>query len=40
MRGEDEDEFVANIEAHVHDKHPEMASELSRERILAMASEV
>ena len=39
VRGDDEDEFVANVEAHVRDKHPEMASELSRERILAMASD-
>ena len=40
VRGEDDDEFVANVEAHVRDKHPDMASSLTRERILEMASEV
>lgn len=40
VRGEDDDEFVANVEAHVLDKHPEMADSMTRERILEMASEV
>jgi predicted small metal-binding protein len=39
VRGEDDDEFVANVEAHVRDKHPEMADTMTREKILEMASE-
>jgi predicted small metal-binding protein len=39
MRGENDDELVANVEAHVRDKHPEMAATMTREQILEMASE-
>jgi predicted small metal-binding protein len=39
MRGEDDDELVTNVEAHVRDKHPEMTDEMTREKILSMASE-
>ena len=39
MRGETDDELVTNVEAHVREKHPEMASEITRERIMQMASE-
>jgi predicted small metal-binding protein len=38
-RGENEDELVADTEAHVRDKHPEMADQMGREQILAMAQE-
>jgi predicted small metal-binding protein len=38
MRGRDDDELVANVEAHVRDKHPEMAESMTRERILSMAA--
>jgi predicted small metal-binding protein len=39
MRGDDDDELVTNVEAHVRDEHPEMAGTMSREQILGMASE-
>ena len=39
MRGEDDDELVTNVEAHVREKHPEMSDSMTREKILAMASE-
>ena len=39
VTGADDDELVANVEAHVADKHPEMVGTMSRERILGMASE-
>ena len=39
MRGETDDELVTNVEAHVREKHPEMAAEITRERIMQMASE-
>jgi predicted small metal-binding protein len=39
MRGEDDDELVTNVEAHVRDEHPEMADAMTRERILSMASD-
>jgi predicted small metal-binding protein len=39
VRGEDDDELVTNVEAHVRDKHPEMVGTMTREQVLAMASE-
>jgi predicted small metal-binding protein len=39
MRGEDDDELVANVEAHVRDEHPEMVDSMTRETILGMATE-
>jgi predicted small metal-binding protein len=39
MTGEDDDELVTRVEAHVRDKHPEMADSMTREKILGMASE-
>jgi predicted small metal-binding protein len=39
VRGESDDELVANVEAHVQDKHPEMVGTMSREQILEMAQE-
>jgi predicted small metal-binding protein len=39
VRGEDDDEIVANVEEHVRQQHPEMAGQMSREQILAMAEE-
>jgi predicted small metal-binding protein len=38
-RGEDEDALVADTEQHVRDQHPEMAEQMTREQILAMAEE-
>ena len=39
MRGDDDDELVTNVQAHVRDEHPEMAGSMTREQILAMATE-
>jgi predicted small metal-binding protein len=39
VRGEDDDEIVANVEEHVRQAHPEMAGQMSREQVLAMAEE-
>jgi predicted small metal-binding protein len=39
MHGETDDELVTNVEAHVRDKHPDMAAEMTRDKILEMASE-
>jgi predicted small metal-binding protein len=39
VRGEDDDELVANVEAHVRDAHPEMVGTMTREQVLGMASE-
>ena len=40
VRGETDDELVANAEAHVREKHPDMVGKMSREQILGMAKEV
>jgi hypothetical protein len=37
VRGESDDELVANAESHMREKHPEMAGTKSREEVLAMA---
>ena len=39
VRGNDDDELVANVESHVQDRHPEMVGTMSRDQILGMASE-
>ena len=39
VRGETDDELVANVEAHVRDRHPDMVGTMSREQILGMAQE-
>jgi predicted small metal-binding protein len=39
VRGEDDDELVSNVEAHVRDKHPDMVGTMSRDQILGMAQE-
>jgi hypothetical protein len=38
-RGETEDELVADAEQDIQDKHPELAGEMGREQILALAQE-
>jgi predicted small metal-binding protein len=38
-RDETADEFVADIEAHIDQAHPDMIGKLSREDILALAEE-
>ena len=39
VRGDNEDEFVVNVQEHVRDKHPEMAGGMTRVKILEMSSE-
>jgi predicted small metal-binding protein len=39
VRAENEDDVVANAEAHVRDEHPDMVGKVSREDFLAMAEE-
>jgi predicted small metal-binding protein len=38
MRGDDDDELVSNVQAHVRAEHPEMADSMTREQILGMAT--
>ena len=37
VRGDSDDELVANAEEHMRDKHPEMVGTMSREQLLEMA---
>jgi len=37
VQGENEDELVAKVEAHVQAEHPEMVGQMTREQILGMA---
>jgi predicted small metal-binding protein len=39
VRGESEDELLANADRHVTESHPELAGRISREDFLAMAEE-
>ena len=39
VRGETDDELVANAEDHMRDKHPDMVGTMSREQLLGMAVE-
>ena len=39
VRGDSDDELVANVEEHVEARHPEMVGTMSREDVLAMAEE-
>ena len=39
VTGETDDELVAKAEAHVREKHPDMVSQMSREKILSMAQD-
>lgn len=38
-RGETAEEFIADVEAHVDQVHPDMVGKLSREEVLALAEE-
>jgi len=40
VRGENDDELVANVEEHVRMDHPELVGAMPREDILAMAETV
>ena len=39
IRGETDDELVANAEEHIQAMHPEMVGQKSREDLLAMSEE-
>ena len=39
VRGETDDELVANVTAHVELSHPELVGAMSRDDILAMSEE-
>ena len=39
VRGENDDELVANLDSHIADKHPDLVGKVSREDILAGAKE-
>jgi predicted small metal-binding protein len=39
VRGDSDDELVANAEQHMRDRHPEMVGQMSREQLLSMAEE-
>jgi predicted small metal-binding protein len=39
VRGDSDDELVANAEEHMRERHPEMVGTMSREQILGMAIE-
>jgi len=39
VQGETDDELVANAEAHMRDKHPDMVGTMSREQLIGMATE-
>ena len=38
LRGDSDDELVANAENHMQTEHPNLVGTMSREQILAMAS--
>jgi predicted small metal-binding protein len=40
VRGETDDELVANVQEHVERHHPDLVGKLSREDVLAMSEEV
>jgi predicted small metal-binding protein len=37
LRGETDDELVANVEAHVKSDHPDMVATMTRDKIMEMA---
>jgi predicted small metal-binding protein len=39
VTGANDDELVANAEEHMREVHPEMAGTMSRDQVLAMATE-
>lgn len=39
VKGESDDELVANVEAHVKEQHPDQVGAMSREQVLEMAHE-
>jgi predicted small metal-binding protein len=39
IRGEDDDELIANAEAHMRESHPDLVGQVSRDDLLSMADE-
>lgn len=39
VTGASDDELLDNAEAHVRERHPEMAGQVTREQLLSMAEE-
>jgi predicted small metal-binding protein len=39
IRGETDDELVANAEKHMRDSHPDLVGQVAREDLIAMADE-
>jgi hypothetical protein len=39
VRGETEDELIANAEAHIRQDHPDLVGKLSHDDLLAMAEQ-
>ena len=39
VRGETDDELIANAEAHIEHDHPDLVGKISREDLLAMSEE-
>lgn len=39
VRGDSDDELVANVEAHVQESHPDMVGKMTRDDILGQAEE-
>jgi predicted small metal-binding protein len=39
VRGENDDEVAAKAEEHIRDKHPELVGTMSRDELLAMATD-
>jgi len=39
VRGESDEELVANVEAYVQSDHPELVGKMTRENVMAMAEE-
>jgi hypothetical protein len=39
IRGADDEEMVANVERHIAEAHPDLAGKVSREDIVAAATE-
>lgn len=39
VKGQTDEELIANVEAHVKEQHPELVGKLTREDILAMSEQ-
>jgi predicted small metal-binding protein len=39
IRGDDDEELIANVERHIGDAHPDLVGKLSRDDVLTIAKE-